>query len=183
VEGGRDADREIEGQRAVRRIEEPGRIEGSPVVADRFGVGVRALRLVGGLQGQVDGRAGVAEWEREAGVASVLGEHAVVTGPCAQRGRHPGVQLEPATGRERLVAVGAEEGVHEAELRRPAPVGHDQTGRFGLLERLQDVQQRRNVSCREQIGVEVGTERRSQIEHRPGVGTQHRVATDEPGRE
>jgi len=129
-----DPDRQLQCQRGLRRIKEMGRVDGAAVMHDGFVVGVRVLGVLGGSTGQGDRRVGVTEWQREAGMPGVLGQGAVVAGAGVQRRRHARVQLEPPPRPEGVVAVGAEQGVDESELRRPTATGHEQAGGLGGLE-------------------------------------------------
>ena len=56
VQRGGDADRQVERHRRVRRIEEAGGLQATPVVDDRFVVGVGPLGVLGRIERQLDGR-------------------------------------------------------------------------------------------------------------------------------
>ena len=101
--------------RGIGRIEEPGRLEPAPVVGDRLVVGVRPLGVPSGAADQLDRLRGVAERERQAGVAGALGQHAVVVGRCRQRGGRPACSSSRRRSGSGRVPVGAEQGVDERE--------------------------------------------------------------------
>ena len=184
-ERGADADRQVEHRAGIRWIEGARRIEGAPVVGDGLVVGVGMLVAPApACRESATATLGVADRHGQAGVAGPLGEQPLVVGPGGQRGGGPGVQLEPAAQRQRPVAVRAEQGVDEA--RTPAPPGRvrlDEAGRLGRLQRLEHGEQRRAVGGRQQVGVELGTERRRLVEHGAGLVVEELVALVEPDRQ
>ena len=164
-------------------IERPRRVEGAPVVGDGLVVGVGLLVAARRLPGELDRQLGITHREGQAGVAGPLGGQPLVVGSGGQRGRGPGVQLEPAAQRQRPVAVGAEQGVDEREPRRAGWVRQDEPGRLGRLQRLEHGEQRRAVGGGQQVGVELGTEDGGLVEHGAGLVVEELVALVQPDRQ
>ena len=82
------------------------------------------------------------------------------------------MQLQPAAQRQSLVAVRAEQRVDEPEPSRGARKRHDEAGRLGLLQGLQHREQRRTMTRGEQVGIELGAERRGEIQDGAGLGVE-----------
>ena len=146
-----------------------GRVEGrehvpGPLVVDRcFVVCVGALGLLARSARQVDGFAGIDQWYGEARVARFVRNEARCSAS-ADRGRRPGVQLQPSPHRKGLVAIRTEERVDEREPAGPARLRNDPTSVLGDLQGVEHREQVAPSAGHEEVGIELGSERRRQIE-------------------
>ena len=183
VRRGAGADRQVEHRAGIRWIEGARRIEGAPVVGDGLVVGVGLLVAARGLPRERHRQLGVAHRQGQAGVAGTLGGQPLVVGPGGERGGSPGVQLEPAAHRHRPVAVGAEQGVDEGEPSCAGRVRVDEACLLGRLQRLEHGEQRRAMGGRQQVGVELGTEDGSLVEHGADLVVEELVALVQPDRQ